>query len=158
MADPVWVLKVVRLAGEMCLERGFQLGAVVIMNAIEPFRDGTDAGGRGQAKHRAPSARAEELLAPKIPLPQPVIRAFGGEREPLLAALEGLFGARPLGDVIPEQRDATDNGEDFDLKRSRTRGGRERKLRERPRRATAQNSAIVRGRWLLRQCRHRHNE
>ena len=47
----------------MCLERRLQLSAVVLMNTIDPFRDGTDAAGRGQPEHRPPSARAVELLA-----------------------------------------------------------------------------------------------
>ena len=135
MADPMCVLELVGLAGQMRLERGLQLGAVLVMDTIEPFRDGTDARGRGQAKHRPPSARAVELLAPKIPLPQPVVRAFRCEREPLLAALERLFRARPLRDVIPEQRRAAGNGEDFDLERAAARGGWQRKMREGPRRA-----------------------
>ena len=94
---------------------------VVGMDAIDPFLTATDAGGRGQAKHRLPSGRAVELLAPKIPLPQPVIRAFRREREPLFASLEGVFRARALRDVMPEQRHAIANGEHSDLQRPRTR-------------------------------------
>ena len=88
MADPVLVLKVIRLAGEMRLERLLERNDVVSMDAVHPFLGATDAGGRGQAEHRPPSAREVELLAPKIPLPQPVIRAFRREREPLFASLE----------------------------------------------------------------------
>ena len=47
---------------------------VVGMDTVNPFLGTTDAGGRRQADHRPPSARRVELLAPKIPLPQPVAR------------------------------------------------------------------------------------
>ena len=132
VADPVLVLKVIRLAGEMRLERLLERHDVVGMDAVHPFLGTTDAGGRGQAEHRPPSAREVELLAPEIPLPQPVIRAFRREREPLFASLERVFRARSLRDVMPEQRHATDNGENSDLQNPRTRSGRQRKMRERP--------------------------
>ena len=73
-----------------------------------------------------------ELLAPKIPLPQPVVRAFRREREPLFASLECVFRARSLRDVMPEQRHAVDHGENFDLQNPRARSGRQPKMRERP--------------------------
>ncbi len=131
MADPVLVLKVIRLAGEMRLERLLERNDVVSMDTVHPFLGTTDAGGRGQAHHRLPSAREVELLAPKIPLPQPVVRAFRREREPLFASLECVLRARSLRDVMPEQRHATDNGEDSDLQNPRTRFGRQPKMRER---------------------------
>ena len=134
VADPVLVLKVIRLAGEMRLERRLERDAMSSAWTRSIHSSGrTDAGGRGQAEHRPPSAREVELLAPKIPLPQPVIRAFRGEREPLFASLERVFRARSLRDVMPEQRHAAGNGEDSDLQNPRTRGGRQPKMRERPR-------------------------
>ena len=93
VADPVLVLKVIRLAGEMRLERLLERRDVVGMDAVDPFLGTADAVGRRQAEHRPPSARDVELLAPKIPFPQPVVRAFGREREPLFASLERLFRA-----------------------------------------------------------------
>ena len=129
MADPVLVLKVIRLAGEMRLERLLERSDVVGMDAVHPFLGTADAGGRRQANHRPPSAREVELLGPKIPLPQPVVRAFRREREPLFASLERVFRARSLGDVVPEQRHATDNGKDLDLQNPRARSGRQPQMR-----------------------------
>ena len=56
VADPVLVLKVIRLAGEMRLERCLERNDVVSMDTVHPFLGTTDAGGRGQAHHRLPSA------------------------------------------------------------------------------------------------------
>src|SRR5688572_15530888 len=131
MAQPMGVLKVIRLTGKMCVERGLQVGAVLVMDTIEPFRHRTDAAGGRQAKHRAPSARAVELLTPNIQLPQPVVGAFRGECEPLLVSPQRVFGARALGHVLPEQRHAAGNRQYFDLERSRPRRRREGKMRER---------------------------
>src|SRR5216684_956391 len=63
VAEPVLVLKEIRLAGEMRLERLLELHDVVSMDTVDPFLWPTDApslgttdeGGHGQAKHGAPS-------------------------------------------------------------------------------------------------------
>src|ERR1700704_2874360 len=104
----------------MRLERLLEQNDVVSMDAVHPFLRTTDAGGRGQAKHRPPSTREVELLAAKVPFPQAVIRAFRRQREPIFASLECLFRARSLRHVMPEQRQPTDNGEDFHLQNPRT--------------------------------------
>ena len=122
----------------MRLERLLELDDVVGMDAVDPFLGTTDApflaadaGGRGQANHRLPSAREVELLPSKIPLPQPVIRALSRQREPFFASPECVFRARSLRDVIPEQRHATGNGTDLDLENPLTRSERQPKMGQR---------------------------
>jgi len=56
VADPVLVLEVIRLAGQMGLERLLERNDVVGMDPVHPFLGTADAGGFGQAKHRLPSA------------------------------------------------------------------------------------------------------
>ena len=56
VADPVLVLKVIRLAREMCFESLLERSDVVGMDTVHPFLGTADAGGFGQAKHCPPSA------------------------------------------------------------------------------------------------------
>ena len=99
-----------------------------------------------------------ELLAAKIPFPQPVVRAFRREREPLFASLERVFRARSLGDVVPEQRHAAGHRKDLDLQNPRARGGRQPELRQRPG-APVRQRLVDRSRQLgLGQGRHRAGE
>src|SRR5471030_3302913 len=102
------------------------------MDTLHPFLGPTDAGGRGQAHHRLPPVRAVELLAPKIPFPQPVIRPDRRKRQPFFTSLEERFRVRALGDIVPEYRDATGHGKNADLQNPPARGGRQPKWRQRP--------------------------
>ena len=89
VADPVLVLKVIRLcrqrcASSACLERRDVVG----MDAVRAIpRDGRCRRAR-QADHRPPSARDVELSGCEDPLPQAVVGAFRRQREPLFASLE----------------------------------------------------------------------
>src|SRR6185503_1914049 len=131
VADPVLEVNLLRLAAEVGLERRLERHDIVGMDTVDPVLRATDAGGRGQPYHRLPSAREVELLAAKIPFPQAVIRAVSREREPLGAAPEREFRARVFRDVMPEHGRAADNGQDFYLQNPRTRGSRQRNIRER---------------------------
>ena len=123
------VLKVRRLAREMRLERLLQSVDVVRMDPVDPFLRPTYAC-ESRADQSSPSIALRSTTAgSKIPLPQPVIRTFRRKREPLFASLECVFGARPIGDVLPEQRDATANRKDFDLQNPRTRSRRQPDVR-----------------------------
>ena len=120
VANPVLVLKVGRLAREILRDRLLERSDVVRMDTVNPFLRMTDAVGRRQAEHRPPPAGGVELVAPQIPLPQPVAGAFRRERDPIFASLERLFGLGSLRDVIPQQRHAVGNGKHLDLKDPRT--------------------------------------
>ena len=94
VADPVLVLKVIGLAGEMRLERCLERSDVVRHGRGRTSPRDDRPAAAAQTEHRPPAAGEVELLGPKIPLPQPVVRAFRRQREPLLASLERAVSAR----------------------------------------------------------------
>ena len=55
VADPMLVLKVIRLTGEIRFEGFLERSDVVRMHAAKPFLGTADACGRGHANHGPPS-------------------------------------------------------------------------------------------------------
>jgi hypothetical protein len=127
----VFVLKVIGGPGEGSFECRFEAGGVFRMDAFDPLVGTADAGIRRQAEHFAPAAREVELLRPKVPFPESVVRPFGRKRQPLFAALERLLRARLFGHVMPQQRDSARHRQDSDLQHAQSRSGSHTDLRER---------------------------
>jgi hypothetical protein len=136
VTEPVLVMKMVRLAGDVRFERILERRDVVGVDAAHPFVEVSNARERRQTDHRAPAAREVALLGTNVELPQAVVRAFCREREAFFAAPERVFSARLLGDVAPQQRHAATAGEESDLEDARARGHRQPDQRQRPRIAT----------------------
>src|SRR5262249_60805390 len=98
------MMEVRRLAGEMRVESFLERTEVVGMNTAGPFLGPYEPGFSRRPHHRAPAARDVELLAAQIPFPPAVVRALGGQREPLLASPERAVGVCARGRVVPQQR------------------------------------------------------
>ena len=129
-ADAVLVLEHRRLPRKVRLERLVHRRHVVWMHAVEPFFWPNDLRVRRQSDHRAPAARDVELVGLQVPLPQPVVGAFGRQREPLAGALQLVLGVGPLGDVVPQERDAAGDRQDLDLENAHAGPRRQPELRQ----------------------------
>ena len=87
--------------GEVNLQRFLEPGDVVGMHPLQPVFGTAHGGVRGEPDHRAPASGDVKLLAPQVPLPEPVVRTLRREHQPLRMPLDLVVGLRPLGDVVP---------------------------------------------------------
>ena len=133
VTDSMLVLKVIGGPGERRFQCRLEVGRVIRMDAFRPLVGTAGTGIRRQAEHCTPPAREIELLRPKVPFPQSVVRPFRRQRQPLFAAFECVLGVRPLGDVMPQQRDSAGHRKDSDLQHARSRRRCQSDMRERSR-------------------------
>jgi hypothetical protein len=116
VADPVLVLEHVGPAREIDFQGFPERSDVLGVHPLQPVLGAPDVGVRWQPDHRAPASGDVELLGPQVPLPEPVVRTFGRQRQPLSIPFDLVVGAHPGGDVLPQQRHATGNRQHLHLK------------------------------------------
>ena len=110
VANAMLELHMIRLAGQMLAKRLFERFDIVGMDAIEPIRGTPARHRRRQADHSPEPWGERELLGFEIPLPQPVVDAFGDERHALFDSPQRLLRPCPLADVVPEHVTPSSDG------------------------------------------------
>ena len=102
MQEAMFVVQLIGLPVQMRLDRFPQLVEVIPMNSLQPVVELPDAASWRQTYEHSPPCREMDLLTSNLPFPEAIVGAHLHQREALLASLQRLFCARPIGDVVPQ--------------------------------------------------------